>query len=372
MSVQSPQSVDYPREHGGTHCEVGILCCEGGLSPRARGNLPHIPLGKYQKGTIPASTGEPANNNDADYSSGDYPREHGGTSVDSETEAHGKGLSPRARGNRWHRQTREALPRTIPASTGEPSYRLRFPAHHWDYPREHGGTNSLRRRGTRKRGLSPRARGNPTPGWSCSSTEGTIPASTGEPCSGAMRTITGGDYPREHGGTSRRRRAGTYHQGLSPRARGNRIAGDLAEQAGGTIPASTGEPSNVPRRSGLSGDYPREHGGTMGPVGIGRYQYGLSPRARGNHSRYRRRCHRQRTIPASTGEPNASGVGYRRRKDYPREHGGTDYSERAGTLATGLSPRARGNRYRCRCLSDWLRTIPASTGEPPGQVPSCP
>ena len=72
-----------------------------------------------------------------------------------------------------------------------------------------------------------------------------------------------------------------------------------------------------------SGDYPREHGGTLNRLSYGHTSKGLSPRARGNPVDKASRKSQSGTIPASTGEPRATAAAISEEWDYPREHGGT-------------------------------------------------
>ena len=52
---------------------------------------------------------------------------------------------------------------------------------------------------------------------------------------------------------------------------------------------------------------------------------------------------------------------------YPRVCGGTDVAEVELAHQYGLSPRVRGNLTVGFTAVQWLRSIPACAGEPPGQ-----
>ena len=196
-----------------------------------------------QKGTIPASTGEPCARWSRRRYSEDYPREHGGTALFQGRLDCLRGLSPRARGNQYRQPATGETIGTIPASTGEPTVPRRRTRPAVDYPREHGGTTLIALDFHNGPGLSPRARGNRKAAEALGPVERTIPASTGEPGHMMSASVESRDYPREHGGTSTAGSILSMSRGLSPRARGNPLGPGLGYADAGTIPASTGEPS---------------------------------------------------------------------------------------------------------------------------------
>ena len=179
-----------------------------------------------------------------------------------------RGLSPRARGNLFGHLLRLRRRGTIPASTGEPDIQNGFLLRSGDYPREHGGTSVARWRNWHRTGLSPRARGNHEKVCTPLETTGTIPASTGEPREPISSPPGVRDYPREHGGTGLVQRMRLCHSGLSPRARGNRAVSRALLMSMGTIPASTGEPILLALSANGTRDYPREHGGTRSSADV--------------------------------------------------------------------------------------------------------
>ena len=71
-----------------------------------------------------------------------------------------------------------------------------------------------------------------------------------------------------------------------------------------SIPASAGEPFPERPSSEMSMVYPRECGGTFDKAIAGNDNVGLSPRVRGNLVELGNRQPRQRSIPASAGEPH--------------------------------------------------------------------
>ncbi len=232
----------YPRERGGTRRAERASFTAAGLSPRARGNQ-RMPTSRPPwKRPIPASAGEPVTTSVLVLLDGAYPRERGGTHCPARYFCTYSGLSPRARGNLRRRPRASPRPGPIPASAGEPHLACRLRCATRAYPRERGGTALVGRLGLDGEGLSPRARGNLA--WACESAESMrpIPASAGEPDTLADIDAARKAYPRERGGTPAESFPNLSRQGLSPRARGNRISGCRDHGRGRPIPASAGEP----------------------------------------------------------------------------------------------------------------------------------
>jgi len=69
-------------------------------------------------------------------------------------------------------------------------------------------------------------------------------------------------YPRVRGGTVDQHREQILGQGLSPRARGNRVAGRADDERPGSIPACAGEPPDSRSTRQARRVYPRVRGGT--------------------------------------------------------------------------------------------------------------
>ena len=127
---------------------------------------------------------------------------HGGTVLVELRQRLGRGLSPRARGNREHALGEQVRLRSIPACTGEPAPLRLSPTHHRVYPRVHGGTIPDVSLSEGVYGLSPRARGNPGDTGSAYVAPGSIPACTGEPLAALSLPSLPEVYPRVHGGTA--------------------------------------------------------------------------------------------------------------------------------------------------------------------------
>ncbi len=173
----------------------------GGLSPRARGNRLRRAVSSNPYGSIPACTGEPPLRAHSLCRRRVYPRVHGGTTAASLFRMPRGGLSPRARGNHAQHLLERVDHRSIPACTGEPSASPSMYCLYSVYPRVHGGTELLAPCVRNGKGLSPRARGNrdvlKLRVWRV----GSIPACTGEPRTRLRLGSRCRVYPRVHGGT---------------------------------------------------------------------------------------------------------------------------------------------------------------------------
>ena len=192
-------------------------------------------------------------------------------------------------------------------------------------------------------GLSPRARGNRRISMSSNFWTGTIPACAGEPGSSRSKLKLERDYPRVRGGTALSCDGTRSRVGLSPRARGNQVIGYDDLPAPGTIPACAGEPRPPDARIPGAGDYLRVRGGTWIRPSKAMPATGLSPRARGNRHFFGVTNDAAGTIPACAGEPPSVPASTLWLWDYPRVRGGTTNCKSSAKKASGLSPRARGN-----------------------------
>ena len=254
------------------------------------------------------------------------------------------------------------------------------------YPRTRGATFHGAGRRPQGLGLSPHARGNPgnagiTVRWVRS-----IPARAGQPAGGATWVRKGGVYPRTRGATARAAAEMSKRGGLSPHARGNQCLAGPTRPGPGSIPARAGQPPSFRGSFSISSVYPRTRGATMRTHWLIRCPCGLSPHARGNHPRRRRRPHRhdrglsphargnpacsrrervpRRSIPARAGQPLYLIPPRALSEVYPRTRGATEKPGASLSVWCGLSPHARGNRL-CHCpRTDRGRSIPARAGQP--------
>ena len=174
-----------------------------------------------------------------------------------------------------------------------------------------GGTQPTIRRENQLPGLSPRVRGNPPRAGGHEAGSGSIPACAGEPDHRQHTGVTPRVYPRVCGGTERLRRRWKRWKGLSPRVRGNRGSSKPERGHLGSIPACAGEPRNISGCCPSSGVYPRVCGGTacypLRAIEI----RGLSPRVRGNLRQPGKLARQRGSIPACAGEPRRAVHGRR-------------------------------------------------------------
>ena len=227
-----------------------------------------------------------------------------------------------------------------------------------------GGTNAPERNACPGRGLSPRVRGNLTGGIHRLAAFGSIPACAGEPGWVAPAGFWPEVYPRVCGGTLQAAAGTEKRKGLSPRVRGNRYWWRLVWHCGRSIPACAGEPIAATRAREISRVYPRVCGGTAdlpAPEGL---SYGLSPRVRGNRLSAGRVMPPTRSIPACAGEPTGTATSPTCAAVYPRVCGGTAGWGECSPRMSGLSPRVRGNRQQQQYRGPGSGSIPACAGEP--------
>ena len=214
-----------------------------GLSPRVRGNPLWTPRRRRGTGSIPAGAGEPSCVSAGSPIDAVYPRGCGGTLRRRYGRSTITGLSPRVRGNQLDETAPLPEHGSIPAGAGEPIETNCGRELGRVYPRGCGGTFLGGIMGIVKKGLSPRVRGNQHHQGFSSFWRRSIPAGAGEPPSAAFAVVTTKVYPRGCGGTGSNRLSMWAWNGLSPRVRGNPVAGVYCQQCLGSIPAGAGEPA---------------------------------------------------------------------------------------------------------------------------------
>ena len=172
-------------------------------------------------------------------------------------------------------------------------------------------------------GLSPRVRGNLGSASQYAFMARSIPACAGEPYIEKSMVEDCEVYPRVCGGTTWRAWMLRLICGLSPRVRGNLPIHNRDTVHTGSIPACAGEPRLLRLIRGRSRVYPRVCGGTESPVLMILIGTGLSPRVRGNRVAGIDDLDRDGSIPACAGEPPAAGHTTHPAAVYPRVCGGT-------------------------------------------------
>ena len=359
-----PMSRVYPRVGGETRHWTQTSCSSTGLSPRGRGNRIHISHESRRERSIPAWAGKPNDSTTTFVRMGVYPRVGGETSCSCRACRWRYGLSPRGRGNRYHRGRRQQRIGSIPAWAGKPrSYRSASsrPA---VYPRVGGETSRTANSRPRGTGLSPRGRGNRVVSSAAVVSARSIPAWAGKPAGAGAGKRSSEVYPRVGGETPLLYQDRVPAEGLSPRGRGNR-AGQRADQGRArSIPAWAGKPCTAARARGRWQVYPRVGGETGYPRGAPGAIDGLSPRGRGNRLAARSKARRYGSIPAWAGKPPTAPCRGSVERVYPRVGGETYISRRGIGEIQGLSPRGRGNRRPGAAAAAGDGSIPAWAGKP--------
>ncbi len=231
------------------------------------------------------------------------------------------------------------------------------------YPRVRGGIWGKADANYFAEGLSPRARGNRVDGSLVASGNRSIPACAGESTPVGRARVLEQVYPRVRGGIHMTPADVATDRGLSPRARGNPPPPPPPPPPVRSIPACAGESDQTYSDDELHQVYPRVRGGICGAGICRRHRLGLSPRARGNPRSIRWSSPASGSIPACAGESASSGIRARALQVYPRVRGGIQFEALGIGFEAGLSPRARGNPRSAHCKISSPRSIPACAGE---------
>ena len=157
-------------------------------------------------------------------------------------------------------------------------------------------------------------------------------------------------YPRSRGATPFRQPPPHRVRGLSPLARGNHSRALFFFAVKGSIPARAGQPSFAELAESAERVYPRSRGATGGRDRIDNSVQGLSPLARGNLCSHGLAAWQCGSIPARAGQPGSVAFCLTRCKVYPRSRGATSARIVTMFLVKGLSPLARGNLALDQCL----------------------
>ena len=275
-----------------------------------------------------------------------YPRVCGGIIIYGGLGLRRRGLSPRVRGNQVLRLHDRVRLGSIPACAGESRCHLYFSAKFLVYPRVCGGIRCGQPAPQYMYGLSPRVRGNLLSWMHGNATYRSIPACAGESGDGRDILFLKGVYPRVCGGISTTKSVSLQEYGLSPRVRGNLLTSPPQLSQIGSIPACAGESYPVFLVSPAVWVYPRVCGGIPFLSHLSAWHLGLSPRVRGNLTGNKSLVVKVRSIPACAGES----IWRWSRKDvlrvYPRVCGGIFCLFRHLSRCSGLSPRVRGNLFQ--------------------------
>jgi hypothetical protein len=231
----------YPRWRGGNMLRYARRVPALGLSPLARGK-PATACGSVGGvGPIPAGAGETSSAHPASGFAGAYPRWRGGNLFREKVYAYAQGLSPLARGKLPEYRKTKSGEGPIPAGAGETQRRRLKSTGLRAYPRWRGGNTSTLPSTLPSTGLSPLARGKLAYACFVFSPSGPIPAGAGETITCNTLDAVLQAYPRWRGGNTPMRALSSRRRGLSPLARGKlRILFNEIIYLG-PIPAGAGE-----------------------------------------------------------------------------------------------------------------------------------
>ena len=359
-----PAPTAYPRSRGATGVVERHFRKRTGLSPLARGNRDPGHICRRVLGPIPARAGQPCRPPPSGELARAYPRSRGATASSEPVRSYSSGLSPLARGNLHGRPRRGNRAGPIPARAGQPHAGEPSPSAPRAYPRSRGATRYFLNVASCSPGLSPLARGNQAHGLPFFTLQGPIPARAGQPASRGRLRPVGTAYPRSRGATGGGEPRHHCGQGLSPLARGNRCPLALPVVLPGPIPARAGQPGFGPACRAARRAYPRSRGATKSMSKRTWRVSGLSPLARGNRVALLRLCAFVRPIPARAGQPDADALDRRWNGAYPRSRGATVQGLRLFWGHYGLSPLARGNLGLQAAEHCRGGPIPARAGQP--------
>ena len=292
----------HPRAGGENSLSLLRESLTWGSSPRGRGKRPHVHVGVFDHGLIPARAGKTQQNARHNLRTRAHPRAGGENVGDPPGNPGPPGSSPRGRGKRPPRTARPVEARLIPARAGKTVRVSREPSATRAHPRA-GGENK---------------------------------------------------FPGE-------RRE--YGYGSSPRGRGKRSGRARSWLAGRLIPARAGKTPRRPASPSASRAHPRA-GGENNLAKAAQVAFnGSSPRGRGKHQQVALGGRRRRLIPARAGKTQASARSFRQRRAHPRAGGENEQIAAAQNAGDGSSPRGRGKRNTDSGLSLCLRLIPARAGK---------
>ena len=192
--------------------------------------------------SIPAWAGKPRQGHVWPIQRRVHPRVGGETCYGAHHSLHGCGPSPRGRGNQGAGCAPRTVSGSIPAWAGKPSSVRPKYCRVGVHPRVGGETGPAPISRMRRRGPSPRGRGNLGDAHRCEGVEGSIPAWAGKPGDSVYGSKVFGVHPRVGGETKSVLYGANRYPGPSPRGRGNRRRVQISRRIWGSIPAWAGKP----------------------------------------------------------------------------------------------------------------------------------
>ena len=252
----------------------------------------------------------------------------------------------------------------IPAGAGKPEETVTDEFGQEADPCGRGETGDRAGLQRRRRGRSPRTRGNPFSARARYGPPRPIPAGAGKPNIGCLLPEHLEADPRGRGETGVVPPGTESVRGRSPRARGNRRLHEPIAEDLGPIPADAGKPAAGPGAATPCRADPRGRGEnalTIDSLGL---TQGRSPRTRGTVPAFSSEDYQMRPIPADAGKTHSPSSPISSTAADPRGRGETSTRYEAIESAEGRSPRTRGNRRRSLQDPAGPGPIPAGAGKP--------
>ena len=252
-----------------------------GSSPRVRGEGSASPLQTVEGGIIPAGAGRSRPRLRKTRRRRDHPRGCGEKCSSVAAKASRWGSSPRVRGEDRATNISTYSIGIIPAGAGRSSIGVYAAIEDRDHPRGCGEKPSRRPPARRRKGSSPRVRGEVGDGVALHIGNGIIPAGAGRSCSTTTSSRCGRDHPRGCGEKTNARWIPARRMGSSPRVRGEAGKGSGGRPVGGIIPAGAGRSRPLRAHHPLERDHPRGCGEKKKRFQRLIVDVGSSPRVRG-------------------------------------------------------------------------------------------
>ncbi len=295
-------AADHPRVRGEQFRATSSITAPVGSSPRARGAVRGVGEAGHPGWIIPACAGSSRSPPKSPWPTRDHPRVRGEQVAGRADEADVQGIIPACAGSRGH------------VVSGRPG----------------------------PGGSSPRARGADATASIDDRRERIIPACAGSRPRPRSSRRSGSDHPRVRGEQMSVRSKGGRGLGSSPRARGAVVNSANARSCSRIIPACAGSSWAPLKFDDWIMDHPRVRGEQTRPPAWPNARAGSSPRARGAEPRLPARLQPVRIIPACAGSSHPVWCSRRWPWDHPRVRGEQGCCCGSTGSTTGSSPRARG------------------------------
>ncbi len=354
----------YPHLRGAARRLSGCVYGQGGVSPLARGS--HIQPRRilvYRR-CIPTCAGQPDRIGfDKDFIKV-YPHLRGAATSSIFPGLFGTGVSPLARGSRELYRSVLFFLGCIPTCAGQPSRTASSCRRITVYPHLRGAARLSVLFAQCVKGVSPLARGSPSHFFLGSRPGRCIPTCAGQPEEAVRERLLKKVYPHLRGAAYPILKQQLYQRGVSPLARGSPSPMRKVNCWRRCIPTCAGQPARAALGSAPMRVYPHLRGAATKVVFPVFALAGVSPLARGSRYATRQRVCRAGCIPTCAGQPVTAGIRSPSALVYPHLRGAAVHGVPGGPERGGVSPLARGSpSYECRARLS-VRCIPTCAGQP--------